>query len=539
MIESLEVRQLLCGYHDVPAALASASLGTTPAVNADIALSGPQQAGTTSTTTTTGTVAAAPVPVSAVPAYDSLPSASKRIYLDFNGASGGSWGSFTVTTTPAYDTDGDATTFSDTEQSNIRSIWSRVAEKYAPFNIDVTTVDPGTYASGQTLRAVIGGAGAWMGGGAGGIGYVDSFSSVYSAKNTVWVFPKNLANGTPKYVAEAAAHELGHGFGLDHQSVYSSTGTLVDEYNPGTAAAAPIMGDSYDATRGLWWKGPTVESSTTIQDDMAVIARSANGFGYRPDEAGDTVDAAATPTLSGTSLTAAGVIAKTSDVDQYAFTTGAGTVSFAGSVISAGATLNLKLSLYQADGTLVASADTSALGETLSATVPAGDYRIAVASHGTYGDVGQYTLAGTLVTPEPPPVPPPPVVPPPPPPPPPPPVVVETILAPTGLAAASAGVDSVGVAWTDNSTNEAGFAVERSTDSGFTAATSFQIAPDVRNFTDTGLASGTTYYYRVRAFTATGLNSDYSNVAWATTDVPLPPPPPPPPPVVVLPDAPT
>ena len=99
--------------------------------------------------------------LSALPALDSYPAASTKLYLDFVGAPLTYWGSDPVPATPAYTTDTDATTFSDTELANIHEIWARVAEKYSPFNIDVTTVDPGSYPHNQVARVVIGGDGSW------------------------------------------------------------------------------------------------------------------------------------------------------------------------------------------------------------------------------------------------------------------------------------------------------------------------------------------------------------------------------------------
>jgi hypothetical protein len=58
--------------------------------------------------------------------------------------------------------------------------------------------------------------------------------------------------------------------------------------------------------------------------------------------------------------------------------------------------LDLKLTLRDMSGNTIAVADTASLGETLSASVAAGFYAIVVASHGSYGDVGQYTLSGTV-----------------------------------------------------------------------------------------------------------------------------------------------
>ena len=42
--------------------------------------------------------------------------------------------------------------------------------------------------------------------------------------------PRNLGKGRPKYVAEAAAHEAGHLFGLTHQSAYDANNNKSDEY---------------------------------------------------------------------------------------------------------------------------------------------------------------------------------------------------------------------------------------------------------------------------------------------------------------------
>ena len=87
--------------------------------------------------------------------------------------------------------------------------------------------------------------------------------------------------------------------------------------------------------------------------------------------------------------------------------------------------------------------------------------------------------------------------------------------APVGLTASGITTSTINLSWTDGSTNESGFKIERSTDNiafveiGFTAA-------DVTTFSNSSLPAGTRYYYRVRASNATG-DSAYSNVAEATT----------------------
>ena len=49
----------------------------------------------------------------------------------------------TPTTQPAWDPGGNAAAFDDAERTAIQTIWQSVAEDYAPFDVDVTTADPG------------------------------------------------------------------------------------------------------------------------------------------------------------------------------------------------------------------------------------------------------------------------------------------------------------------------------------------------------------------------------------------------------------
>ena len=86
--------------------------------------------------------------------------------------------------------------------------------------------------------------------------------------------------------------------------------------------------------------------------------------------------------------------------------------------------------------------------------------------------------------------------------------------APSSLLATPANATSVDLSWTDNANNEQGFRIERSLFAGSSFSEIATVGPNVATYGDGGLTTGTTYYYRVRAYNAGG-NSAYSNVASA------------------------
>jgi hypothetical protein len=89
---------------------------------------------------------------------------------------------------------------------------------------------------------------------------------------------------------------------------------------------------------------------------------------------------------------------------------------------------------------------------------------------------------------------------------------------PSNLVARTAGCTQINLTWQDNSDDEDGFEVERSLD-GTNFSRIDTVPADQTTFSDTGLAQGTTYWYRVRACNAIGC-SDYSNTARARTLAP-------------------
>ncbi len=349
---------------------------------AAINMSGPAQQRAAASTTK----AQSSVPAKSIPVLSSLPGAKATIYLDFNGEAAQHWGSYNVPATNAYNGSSD----------DIKEIWTRVAEKYSAFNLNVTTVNPGTFDNGKALHVIVGGDGGWSGQVCGGVSYVGSFAN--SMPNVNFVFSDNLGAGFPKYVAEAISHECGHAFGLEHQSAYStnSSGQAVaklSEYsdNSGNVKLAPTMGNSYSANRGLWWTGYDSDGST--QSDMSTIASSTNGFGYRKDDFGSSLATAKKLTLSSGRATAHGVISSVTDKDDFVFTVGKGNVTLKVRGTAFGGDLDATLAIYRTNGKLIARANTSGLGENLTVqNLAAGKYVAVVSSHGGYGDVGQYTV---------------------------------------------------------------------------------------------------------------------------------------------------
>jgi hypothetical protein len=87
--------------------------------------------------------------------------------------------------------------------------------------------------------------------------------------------------------------------------------------------------------------------------------------------------------------------------------------------------------------------------------------------------------------------------------------------APSGLVATAVSRSRINLSWTDNSTNESGFRIERSTN-GTSFSQIATVGANTTSYASTSLQSNRIYYYRVRAYNSVG-NSAYSNTASART----------------------
>jgi len=370
--------------------------------------------------------ASASVPVANPPIYHSKSGATRVIFLDFNGQviTGTAWNSsegVSSWTAKPFDTDGDPTTFSDAEQTAIRRIWERVAEDYAPFDVDVTTQSPATFtantgrvlitasvdANGKNMPAV----------NAGGVAYIDVFgaSNYVGTYSPAFVYYDNLSS-QEDYIAEASSHEMGHNLGLSHDGTAASE--YYDGHGTGNTSWSPIMGAGYGRNVSQWSKGE-YRSANNTEDDLTILTTH---LPYRSDDHGNT-NATATPltvtggtTISKLDANNHGIIERNTDVDVFSFTTGAGTISFAikpwrSEANSLGGNLDILAELYNAAGALVASNDSTT--DTMAAityAASAGTYYLQVKPVGSgsplsttptgytsYGSLGQYFIDGTIV----------------------------------------------------------------------------------------------------------------------------------------------
>lgn len=332
-------------------------------------------------------------PLTDLPVLNSYAVSPISLYLDFNGHYQDVWSGRQDLTTPPFSLDSDFTTFTDDELSAIEQIFSRVAEDFAPFAINVTTVEPDNLGNGIALSVAIGGRWEdWYGSSAGGVALINSFTS--PQPNVVYVFSETLA--ISENIAEAASHEAGHGFGLHHQSEYDDDGKRLAEYYEGDATGAPIMGVSYYSERSRWWRG-TSTSASVIQDDLAELSGQQNGFGYRPDDHADNYASAMTLGFVDNRATVSGVVEQMDDIDVFRFDVAEADqyrVDFRAAQF--GANLDVHLEIRTAAGTLIDERtafhdDTLAMGREFVA----GSYQVLIHNDGTYGSLGQYTLQVT------------------------------------------------------------------------------------------------------------------------------------------------
>lgn len=266
----------------------------------------------------------------------SRPNANHTIYLDFDGhvTQGTTWNSssgIASIVSPAYDPAGNGSAFTSVELTSIQNIWKRVAEDYSPFEVDVTTQDPGAAALSRSggsdtrwgVRVVV--TVDWDNCGCGGFAYLNSFTS--SVDEPVFVF-----NPSEIGVSAAASHEVGHSLGLSHDGTTLGV-AYYNGHGTGETAWGPIMGSGYYTNMTTWDTGQYYLANNH-ENDWQVIT-SNNGFTYRSDDHGATMSTATSLTELGTTganptlmqVSGFGVIELDDDKDLFSFETDVGSIN--------------------------------------------------------------------------------------------------------------------------------------------------------------------------------------------------------------------
>jgi len=359
-------------------------------------------------------------------ALSSLPSSEYVLYIDFDGD---------TITHPWWNNGNPISSAPHPQAANdswVTAVWQRVAEDFAPFDINVTT-DRSVYNSTPIANRVICVATPTDTAqpNSGGVAFLGTFGDNVPC----WAF-----NDTEYACADTISHEVGHTLGLIHDGL---AGELAldpnDEYfdghgsgdiSWGSIMGAPFSGDNENVTQ--WSIGEytdavsyvydavndvTVEAPNT-QDDLAVII--SNGFGYRADDSVDTPTNLATGLNTvGAIIEDSGVIETTGDIDFFRFSTIGGLFEITASPLDVdsqegeagsetmGANLAVEVVLYDDLGDPILSDNPDdILSASISTILEEGEYYVSIQGVGRgdplstgfsdYASLGQYFLSGIL-----------------------------------------------------------------------------------------------------------------------------------------------
>ncbi len=330
----------------------------------------------------------------------SLPGAPGVILLDFDGyymAAGNYWNNGNAINAAPSGMSDDA----------VREHWEVVSEDYRGFNLNITTNEAvfNSYPRNRRMRVIVTPTNT-AAPGAGGVAYLGSFN--WDNDVPCWVFITSGKSG-----GDASSHEIGHCFDLQHDGRSNPN----EGYFLGIdgTAWAPIMGAGYYRPVVQWSKGEyryaKNDDGKPLQDDIAVIASSKFGVGFRGDDYGNNTGSASelTYNASGAINQKNGVISNEADIDFFSFTTGGGNVTLNANTMGRNGNLHLVIRLYNASGASIGnytSSDPFALNASVTVNLGAGKYFVGIDGGGAgdpayggysaYGSLGSYWVTGTI-----------------------------------------------------------------------------------------------------------------------------------------------
>ncbi len=363
------------------------------------------------------------IPYSETFKLHSRPGANRVLFLDFDGhsVSGSRWnvGASDPINFPAFSRDSDPSTFSNSERDQIHDAWRRVAEDFAPFDVDVTTEDPGYAAINRAsssdqnygARALITLLDSSVCGSCGGgayLGVYDATGWAHDFYQPALVFYDRLGSGS-KGIAEAISHEVGHNLGLRHDG--SSSSGYYAGHGSGDTGWAPIMGVGYYKNLSQWSTGE-YSGATETEDDIQIMQN--NGAPLNVDDHSDSLDQNASP-LSGVpdgsgsvSINGLGLIERRNDKDVFSIDAGAGDLNININPAASGPNLDIQARLYDDFGVLLAESNPiSELTASITlANQPSGIYYLEIdgiskgdpldTGYSDYASLGHYAVSGTI-----------------------------------------------------------------------------------------------------------------------------------------------
>jgi PKD repeat protein len=323
-----------------------------------------------------------------------------KIVLNFEGASitGSRWNTTKLRriAAGAFNTDR-RRGFSAAERTAIQYIWQRVAEDFAPFDVDVTTENTAASAlAGKGVVVMVTPSIKSLCNCA-LLAHVDSFGSGYEAP--LFVFASNLNGASEKSVAESISHAVGRSLGLGADPAVTGQSRF-EGYGSGADGWAPIMGNASfkeltQFTNGFYQGGDRLWNN--FEDEFELMDRY---LARRADEAGENLTEAAKlmPAIAGGRARAAvqGVLQREGDVDVFALDAAAGNLSVTLAPHARGANTRLKLTLLNTGGVLQPTQQADAAPGSFSWNVPGGTYFLKVEADTAtfaYGNLGNYRLS--------------------------------------------------------------------------------------------------------------------------------------------------
>ncbi|MBL4622773.1 MAG: tandem-95 repeat protein [Immundisolibacteraceae bacterium] len=307
----------------------------------------------------------------------------------------------------AFSQDDDFSKFSERERAAIYQIWYRVAEHYSPFDIDVTTQDPGSF--GPTVSRVLITKNQDLDGRdmpfeeASSLAYVGAWGSDSDSATTPALVYYNRLSSRAIDIAAAASHGFGHNLGLGH------LGYKVEKHytNP-SADQRSIAAIAGQLSRRIDDHSSEIDAATALQvsADGALVELSSD------DDSANFV------------ANNRGVIETAGDIDTFAFSSLGGRVELA--VNRAWSHWNGQSSDRTHSGvglTLLDSSGKNVTGDSadnsrrfISRALPAGRYYLQVNGVGNeseaesepklelelepnYASLGQYFISGSILAP--------------------------------------------------------------------------------------------------------------------------------------------